>query len=579
MPNSSGSSDFVRKLFNMLEDPEYKHILRWSDTGDSFIVVDDMMAFCYVPDNLQAQDYWYRVQSVAIGSLNEFTKTVLPRHFKHCNFASFVRQLNKYDFHKVRHDDGAPSIYGEGAWEFRHDDFQLHHKDLLDNIKRKAPTSKRNTNNDNTATVLESLRHQVESITESQKVLDRNLCYFTSNYQNVLRRMLDMRRNMETRDAFLRNVISYLYNLESSTPSQQSPSSMFVPSQPLRDLMNSYKILMNERHEEHATTPLSASSLNELQQQDATTVDVKMHRQPASSVYSPTAATEFDVNATQATSSLSMLMSNTSTSSIAGLRNSASSASIVSAAQQQQPQAPIPRPAFVNSFPHVNNHQTAAYMHLESESAQPFSHPSTDSLTGNGLITSPQPQVPITGLWTRRPHILVVEDDELSRTLVVKFLTEFECQVDFSVDGISAVNKANSVSYDLILIDLVLPNLDGLSVTCLIRQYDMNTPIVAMTSNISMDDAMVSFNQGVNDLLLKPFTKSGLMRILKKQLSGLFRSPNNVVDSGMPSSNAVPKPKQGVSFSFEGDSPVYTRQAVEDNSIQAEIPQHQQRPL
>ena len=57
----------------MLEDTSFAHVVSWGPHGDCFVVKD----------------------------MNEFTKTILPRMFKHSNFASFVRQLNKYDFHKV----------------------------------------------------------------------------------------------------------------------------------------------------------------------------------------------------------------------------------------------------------------------------------------------------------------------------------------------------------------------------------------------------------------------------------------------------------------------------------------------
>jgi osomolarity two-component system response regulator SKN7 len=78
----------IRFSLRMLEDPQYSEVVRWGDQGDSFVVLEN----------------------------EKFTKTILPKHFKHSNFASFVRQLNKYDFHKVRHnDENGQSPYGQSV--------------------------------------------------------------------------------------------------------------------------------------------------------------------------------------------------------------------------------------------------------------------------------------------------------------------------------------------------------------------------------------------------------------------------------------------------------------------------------
>lgn len=69
----------------MLEDDSYSEIVTWGYTGESFVVKEP----------------------------NEFAKNILPKHFKHSNFASFVRQLNKYDFHKVRNADDGNRPYGD----------------------------------------------------------------------------------------------------------------------------------------------------------------------------------------------------------------------------------------------------------------------------------------------------------------------------------------------------------------------------------------------------------------------------------------------------------------------------------
>lgn len=76
----------------MLEDQSFQSVVSWGPQGDCFVVKVNILTSGVLPVDAR-QD------------MNEFTKSILPRMFKHSNFASFVRQLNKYDFHKVKNTD------------------------------------------------------------------------------------------------------------------------------------------------------------------------------------------------------------------------------------------------------------------------------------------------------------------------------------------------------------------------------------------------------------------------------------------------------------------------------------------
>lgn len=123
--------------------------------------------------------------------------------------------------------------------------------------------------------------------------------------------------------------------------------------------------------------------------------------------------------------------------------------------------------------------------------------------------------------WAVPPRVLLVDDDAVSRKLSSKFLQVFGCTIDVAVDGVGAVNKMNLEKYDLVLMDIVMPKLDGVSATSLIRKFDHMTPIISMTSNSKPNEIMTYYSSGMNDILPKPFTKEGLLGMLEKHLMHL----------------------------------------------------------
>jgi heat shock transcription factor 1 len=120
---------FLFKTYDILENPEMNDCIKWSEDGTKLIIVDT----------------------------KAFESKVLPVYFKHSNFSSFVRQLNMYDFHKIKS--------GSNQWLYQHRLFVRDRKEQLSLIKKKRGDARQ-------AVVPSSLQESVTGLMQARVGLD-----------------------------------------------------------------------------------------------------------------------------------------------------------------------------------------------------------------------------------------------------------------------------------------------------------------------------------------------------------------------------------------------------------------------
>lgn len=542
---NKGTSDFVKKLFSMLDDKAYESVVAWSPSGESFIVKD----------------------------MNDFTKHVLPRNFRHSNFASFVRQLNKYDFHKVKNpEDGSGSgAVGEHVWEFQHPDFIRGREDLLENVKRKIPAKKKTNLKGGAAAEGErddspsipppvdlseskmgeshaELRAQIAHLTANQDQMQNHILALTKQYQGVIGEMLTFQRNMVQQDQLMQNLIQYLMNVEQDRrmdggQGPTSASAFLAQTGHASGNNNQTPFLSQASNYDNSGAPSSfGAQIGDMARRTGDSGSKGPGTEGSSS--------------THATSSARLSSMTTAPSTTAPL----SPKSVAS-------------PMDSGKTPEVSNHPHAPPSYLtgqaESTSNPPVEQlsnnmPASDNRNGTQSAKAADASQPttLTSLkkggyastvrgrrstlvpgWSVPPRVLLVDDDEVCRRLSSKFLQVFGCTIDYAVDGMSAVNKMNLEKYDLVLMDIVMPNLDGASATSIIRQFDPNTPIISMTSNSGPSELINYMGAGMTDILPKPFTKEGLLNMLEKHLLHLKAQRGMSVSVGAPEQQQPPAAK------------------------------------
>ncbi|KAI8093417.1 uncharacterized protein BX664DRAFT_278374 [Halteromyces radiatus] len=536
--------DFIQKLFNMLETTDETSCYHWGRQGTTFVIDDT----------------------------NEFAKTILPRRFKHGNFSSFVRQLNKYDFHKIRFTDNHKllSPTHQQAWEFQHPLFRRDRKHLLAQIHRKVNSSRAHqikqrqstinktsqsssstdqqrgtsqgsesdaamtvasfsTSSSPTITmqhlhdIQNSLQAQIDQLCTTQRNMESTLTQLLSTDTLLLEEMNTMKRKLEEKD-YLLNAALNQSKQHSLYPLQQNKSlpvkeTTTMDDSPIPSPQSPSLKLYPWLHP-NTTTPTS-SSTSSSSPPSLISPPIQQHHHHHHLHQSQTTSTTPPLTAmnTPLDSSSPTALTTTAKKEVDIIPEHHQSYPTSSSSSSLTPCYPHDHPILESSLPAISSSVPASSSlpTLSSFSAAiPTSSPNLPLIKAE-LLTPPIPtEEPSCAQWRQQPKVLVVEDNVMYRRISMRCLQRLGCAFDLACDGLEAVACMKTTKYDLILMDISIPKLDGMAATRRLRQYDQHTPVVSMTANYSDKDIDKYIGSGMSDLLPKPFDHYKLYDILKQ---------------------------------------------------------------
>ncbi|HHC6465484.1 TPA: response regulator transcription factor [Vibrio parahaemolyticus] len=112
--------------------------------------------------------------------------------------------------------------------------------------------------------------------------------------------------------------------------------------------------------------------------------------------------------------------------------------------------------------------------------------------------------------------VLIVDDNHTVSETIADFLEQEGMLVDFAFNGKLALNLIKECSYDIIIMDIMMPKLDGINTAKIIRQeYLRHTPIIFLTAKDDIEDKMLAFKSGADDYITKPFSMQELSLRIK----------------------------------------------------------------
>lgn len=126
-------------------------------------------------------------------------------------------------------------------------------------------------------------------------------------------------------------------------------------------------------------------------------------------------------------------------------------------------------------------------------------------------------------------RILLIEDDHLLANTMLDMLRDGQNTVDWLDDGQQALNALLNEDFDLAILDLTLPRVDGLDIVRNIRNRGIETPVIILTARADLDEKLQGLNSGADDYLTKPFA----MAELKARIRAVTRRGSGVRTAGL----------------------------------------------
>lgn len=135
---------------------------------------------------------------------------------------------------------------------------------------------------------------------------------------------------------------------------------------------------------------------------------------------------------------------------------------------------------------------------------------------------------------SRKENILIIEDEEAIRTGLTDVLLYHGYDTDYAAEGPDGLDKALTGKYDLILLDIMLPGMDGYQICERIRQQDREQPIIMLTAKSSDEDIIHGLQLGADDYVAKPFSVAQLVLRIQAVLrrSGNATKDNDTIEIG-----------------------------------------------